>query len=131
MMIATAGALEEKTVMSSFNYAKAVEFIELDADDARHFGYLGPHGVFRFLADVVLPDMGPMGDEPKFAEALTSDGWVSCLQGVGIPTETVTLRLYPAAIHYLIDLASHAGEKFMHEMFLGEYLSRLTCPDHK
>src|SRR5690554_8002205 len=103
MMAAYPNDMKEIAIMGALPEHNA-QFIEIDADDARHFGYLGPNGTFRFIRESVSPRMETPINPDLFAEALTETGWVECLQGTGIPQRSLALRLYPMAVRYLADM---------------------------
>lgn len=127
MMAAYQNTMKEVKVMGTLP-EDSTQFIELDADDARHFGYLGPVGTYRFFKEAVAPHMeGPVNPD-LFAEALTEEGWVECVQGVGIPPRTLALRLHPVAIGHFIDMGFYESPEAMHEVFLNDYLRHLTKP---
>lgn len=103
---------------------KAVQFIELDAMDARHFGYMGPQGAQCFIERLQMAES--LSD--TFAEALTGDGWVVCPQGTGIPHETVAVRFHPPAIEHFNEVSEVFGVEAFYEYFLNDYLKHLSCP---
>lgn len=127
MMAAYPNTMQEVSVMGALPKHNT-QFVEVDANDARHFGYLGPRGTLHFFRESVIPRMAKSDEDNAFAEALTDDGWVTCTQGGGIPLESLAVRLYPAAFDFFLDVADHHGPQAMYKLFIEDYLQRLTCP---
>lgn len=103
-------------------------YIEVNADDARHFGYIGPNGFYRFLSKTLLPGMEEPINKELFAEAFVDGEWVECLAGAGVPNNTRLIRLYPPAIQHFIDMADFDGAESLFVHFVNDYLRHLSCP---
>ncbi|MDH2289987.1 hypothetical protein QD172_01815 [Cobetia sp. 10Alg 146] len=128
MMAALPDDLKRFSVLGHPPGEARIEFIEIDKDDARHFSYLGPYGILRFLKLTLLPRMAAE-DQAEFAiEALTSEGWIEVIPGCGAPHETISLRLHPAGIAHFVEMAEMMGAQPMAEVLKADYLDKLVCP---
>lgn len=128
MMAALPDDLKRFSVLGYPPGEARIDFIEIDKDDARHFSYLGPYGLLRFLERTLQPRMADEIDFEFGIEALTCDGWEEVAMGCGAPPDTISLRLYPAGIAHFVEMAEMLGAQPMAEVFQADYLSKLVCP---